>query len=115
MLASAARVPLVIVVVNNAGGRIFEQLPLASSAVDPATLAQLTTPHALSFEHAARLYGVRYARARTGDELAAALKAAYDETGCTLVEATVPPSGAYEQHRRIWDRVDAALAPLFAG
>jgi len=114
MLASSARAPLVIVVVNNAGGRIFEQLPLAQPPIEAAVLAHLTSPHALSFEHAALAYGVRYARAAARDELVTALEQAYSRGGCTVVEATVPPSGAQEQHRRIWDRADAVLAPLFA-
>src|SRR6185295_6494041 len=45
-LARHARAPLVIVVINNDGGRIFEQLPLARSG-HSAALPHFTTPHGL--------------------------------------------------------------------
>ena len=54
----AVAAPIVIVVLNNAGGRIFEQLPIAAHPGVP--LGLWTTPHAMRLRAAAELYGLRY-------------------------------------------------------
>lgn len=99
-LATAARVPLVIVVVNNDGGRIFEQLPVARVA-DAPTMRHFTTPHGRDFAAAAHMYGLAYVRAETRSALAAALARALGQTGCTLVEAVVPAHSAAEEQARV--------------
>ena len=93
--------PFVIVVVQNGGGRIFEQLPIAR-AVD-AELFERTfaTPQAVGFEHAAAAFGVAYARAETAAGLDEALAAAWSRRGATLVEAVVPPHGGASTMARI--------------
>lgn len=106
-LAGSAPVPLVIVIVNNGGGRIFEQLPLARVA-DKQTMAHFTTPHRFDFALAARLYGLAFARAGTTGELDVALAAAVRRPGCTVIEAVVAPRGAAVEQERI-------LAALAAG
>lgn len=51
--------PLVIVVINNGGGRIFELLPVAkSAAIDAEALALWTTPHHVELAHLCMAYGV---------------------------------------------------------
>ena len=102
------QVDQVIVVVNNDGGRIFEQLPIGAGA-SPTALEHFTTPHGLSLEPAARLYGHAYARATTRAALAAALAEAHARAGCTVIEAIVPPHAAAEQQKRIAVALDAAL------
>ncbi|MBW3668222.1 MAG: 2-succinyl-5-enolpyruvyl-6-hydroxy-3-cyclohexene-1-carboxylic-acid synthase [Actinobacteria bacterium] len=104
-------VPLVVVVVQNQGGRIFEQLPLASTpGLAASTMAHVTTPHGAVLEHAALLWGHRYAAATSAAELAKALDDAYAQPGCTVVEAVVPPHGAAAQHARLFAAVEQALA-----
>jgi 2-succinyl-5-enolpyruvyl-6-hydroxy-3-cyclohexene-1-carboxylate synthase len=112
-LASGRRidVPLVVVVLQNYGGRIFEQLPLAEAPGLPAAVMNhVVTPHRFALEHAALLFGHRYAAATTADVLAKVLDEAYAHRGCTVVEAMVPPHGAVAQHRRIFAAVDEAVA-----
>jgi 2-succinyl-5-enolpyruvyl-6-hydroxy-3-cyclohexene-1-carboxylate synthase len=103
---AAARGPLVIVVVNNGGGRIFEQLPLARVADAPLEL--FTTPHTASFAAAAALHGHGYQCAETRAQLARALDGAHGEHPL-LVEAVVPPHGAAELAAAVAARLDAAL------
>ena len=95
-LGSAVRVPLAVVVINNDGGRIFEQLPIARSAGEE-TMRHFTTPHGCDFEHAARLYGHAFARVKTRTALADALGSALARRGCTVIDAVVPPHGAAEE------------------
>lgn len=114
-LVADAAVPCVIVAIQNRGGRIFEHLPIAgTSTVDSSELSHLTTPHELGFEHAARMFGLRYARVERGPNLREALSSAYARPGASLIEAVVPPSGSAQQHKRIWAACEAALAGLMA-
>lgn len=111
--------PFVVVVLHNGGGRIFEQLPLgAGPATDDAaladlfarTLAQVSTPHAIEFSHAAALFGLAHARVTTEAALRTALEEAYATPRASLIEVVVPPSGAVLEYRRIWREVDRRLA-----
>lgn len=107
--------PFVVVVVQNYGGRIFEQLPLATlPGLEKGVLEHVTTPHALDFSHAARLFGHAYERVDSRAALKDALAAAYGRGGSTLVEAIVPPHDGAEQNRRVWRSVDAKLVELTA-
>lgn len=100
--------PVVIVVLNNGGGRIFEALPVASRGAEH--LPFWTTPHGLELEPAARLYGVGYARASTRDELARALNDAYSRAAVSLIEVVVAPDDA----RRTQAALQRELARRFA-
>jgi 2-succinyl-5-enolpyruvyl-6-hydroxy-3-cyclohexene-1-carboxylate synthase len=109
-LAGRTGVPVVVVVVNNNGGRIFEQLPLASvTGLPAAVMEHVTTPHDAQLEHAALLFGHRYGAAQSPRELAHLLDEAYAAPGCTVVEAKVSAHGAAEQHRRVFAGIAAAV------
>ncbi|MBI3170596.1 MAG: 2-succinyl-5-enolpyruvyl-6-hydroxy-3-cyclohexene-1-carboxylic-acid synthase [Chloroflexi bacterium] len=47
-----------IIVINNDGGGIFQRLPI--SKFEPPFTELFTAPHGLTFEHAAKLYGIDY-------------------------------------------------------
>jgi 2-succinyl-5-enolpyruvyl-6-hydroxy-3-cyclohexene-1-carboxylate synthase len=113
-----ARVPVVVVVLQNHGGRIFEQLPLACSPAahaDPTLLTHFTTPHALHLEPAARMYGLAYAAVRDEAALRMALQKALAPapagTGprVTLIEAIVPASSAADHQHAYSAALTAAL------
>jgi 2-succinyl-5-enolpyruvyl-6-hydroxy-3-cyclohexene-1-carboxylate synthase len=115
-LARCARANLVVVVIHNGGGRIFEQLPIARSPeVAPEALGHLLTPHQTAFEPAARLFGLDHARPDSRESLGAALAAAHRSGRPTLIEAVVLPHGAAELHQQIWSATDQAVAALLAG
>lgn len=107
-MARRATAPLVLVVLNNDGGRIFEQLPVATT-LGPAHLEFFTTPHGLRFADAARGFGIAYQRAESEDALGTALDEALGRRSCTLVEVLVPPSGAAELTRALGAAVDLAV------
>ena len=118
--ARHVQVPVVIVVVQNHGGRIFEQLPLATSpAARGSRLDHWTTPHDLDASHAAAMYGLSYRRVEARAELDEALAAGFEQPGGALIEALVPDHGAVEQNRRLWQRIERAFstsrAPATAG
>ena len=111
-LARRARAPLAIVVLNNDGGRIFEQLPVARASATEPMLERWTTPHGLTFEHAAALFGHRYARVEQAHDLATAAREALSRVGCTLIEAKLDPHGAAVERERLRARVEVALSEV---
>jgi len=99
--------PFVAVVVQNGGGRIFDQLPLAGAIDAPALMERcFTMPQPLDLAHAAALFGMAFARASTPPELADALARAHAGSGATLIEAVVLPGDARLRAARIqrWDQ-----------
>jgi 2-succinyl-5-enolpyruvyl-6-hydroxy-3-cyclohexene-1-carboxylate synthase len=103
--------PFVIVVAQNDGGRIFEQIPIANApGVDPKMLELWTTPHGLDFAHAALLFDHSYRRVDSEAALREALRDAHRTKGCTIIEAVLPPSGALTEHQGFVDAVAARLS-----
>jgi 2-succinyl-5-enolpyruvyl-6-hydroxy-3-cyclohexene-1-carboxylate synthase len=101
-LLARTATPLVVVVVQNGGGRIFEQLPVARS-VDADLFERLfVTPQPVCFEHAALAFGVPYARAETPAALDTALAAAWHHRGATLIEAVAAPREGARTMAGIW-------------
>lgn len=96
--AKMIKTPLVLVVINNDGGRIFEQLPIGAHAASE----RFTTPHGTSFEHAAALFGVSYQSSGNATELRALLRSALQNPGATLIEARVGPHDARDAYARVW-------------
>lgn len=107
-LAAQAANPLVVIVVNNGGGRIFEQLPIARLGKEE-WLPYFTTPHDASMAGAASIYGCAFEAVRAVSELRAALESAYGRDGCTVIEAVVPPHGSAEQNQALRSAVEQAL------
>jgi 2-succinyl-5-enolpyruvyl-6-hydroxy-3-cyclohexene-1-carboxylate synthase len=105
--------PLVIVVVNNNGGRIFEQLPLARRPeVADAFRQHFLTPHGLTFEASAAAWGLRYACASSPGELRAAMADALAHRGPTLVEAAVDPAESARRRAAFGAALSARLEAI---
>jgi 2-succinyl-5-enolpyruvyl-6-hydroxy-3-cyclohexene-1-carboxylate synthase len=102
--------PLVIVVIQNRGGRIFEQLPIAKAGVEPAVMEHITTPHQIEIEPLCRSFGLRFAKVDTRDALQLELERAYRTTGCSVIEAIVPESEAVAIFERVWSKTERSIA-----
>ncbi|MFW2134294.1 2-succinyl-5-enolpyruvyl-6-hydroxy-3-cyclohexene-1-carboxylate synthase, partial [Ectothiorhodospira haloalkaliphila] len=81
--------PLVIIVLNNDGGAIFNLLPAQSQGEHFQPLFQL--PHGLGFQHAAAQFCLNYAAPRDIEAFAESYQAACQRPGATLIELTFPP------------------------
>lgn len=110
--ASSVGVPLVVVVLNNDGGRIFEQLPLSRSNIGEERLKFWTTPHGGHFDGLANLFRLRYEKPASIDLLQQAVTRAVVEPVCTVLEVEVPPHGVREQAAEIAARLGGELAAL---
>lgn len=108
--ARGLEAPLALLVLDNGGGRIFDELPVQKAlAPEPALSRFWLTPPNADLRHAAALFQLRYARAEDTQSLRAALRAAYSERGCTLIHAVVGKESARRSRARIRVRFDEAL------
>ncbi|GAB4462627.1 MAG: 2-succinyl-5-enolpyruvyl-6-hydroxy-3-cyclohexene-1-carboxylic-acid synthase [Anaerolineales bacterium] len=91
---------ITIIVINNNGGGIFQRLPI--SKFEPPFTDLFVAPHGLTFEHAAKLYGIDYARVERMS-LSAALETALRSENSTIIE--IPTNAAeFEQVRQALNR-----------
>jgi 2-succinyl-5-enolpyruvyl-6-hydroxy-3-cyclohexene-1-carboxylate synthase len=93
-----------IVLVDNAGGGIFDFLSVATQT--DVFDEHVATPPGLDPRILAELYGLEYAAASTADELRAQLRPA----GSRLIHVRTDRAENVALHRRVWAAVSAALA-----
>ncbi len=109
LAARGLELPFVVVVINNQGGRLFEELPIAGRAEFADAMPHFLTPPDASVEHAAAVYGHRFASETTVSGFRTSLQAALATAGCTVLEARVAPGGATRQNARVRRDVEASL------
>jgi 2-succinyl-5-enolpyruvyl-6-hydroxy-3-cyclohexene-1-carboxylate synthase len=107
--ARSLKSPFVVMIVDNDGGRIFEQLPAARLFGEAEEHAELwLTPPGLDFRHAGPLFGMPFSAPASLPELEAALRHGLATPGPSLVHARVPPHGARDLFRAIAAELDTA-------
>ena len=120
-------VSLRLVVLNNNGGAIFSQLPIAD-AVDANTFTKFfQTPHNLDLSFLGHFPGVRHFRASTADELRSALSETSEKAGdisdsperepdrqsqIAVIEIQTEASEHASVVKRCYEAVEAALGAL---
>lgn len=103
-LLSQVSTPLVLVVVNNDGGAIFDLLPVPKT--HKTALYQM--PHGYQFEHAARQFRLGYACPQTLSAYQSLVREHLQQgTGTLLVEVTTPSGQAGEQITQFTQQVYA--------
>ncbi len=101
LLARGLDVPLVVLVLNDDGGRIFEHLPVHRVLPAETFERHFAMAHGLRFSSAASLYGLRYVEVAAHAELAEAVRVGLRTPGATVVEAPLPPQSARETTSRL--------------
>ena len=99
--------PVRIVVIDNGGGGIFHFLPQKSALDDEEFEPLFGTPRAVSVEKAAAVFDLPYTHLNSLTDLPSALAA-----GTGLIEVRTDRQTNVAAHRRITDRVLAAIADL---
>ena len=110
-LVHTLEAPMVIVLLNNDGGGIFSFLPIAEHA--DVFERCFGTPHGMTFEHAASLFGLDYARPTSGDEFVRAYEGARRRTGATLIEVQTRRRENYDLHASLRDAALKCIEPAF--
>ncbi|MBP6837123.1 MAG: 2-succinyl-5-enolpyruvyl-6-hydroxy-3-cyclohexene-1-carboxylic-acid synthase [Kofleriaceae bacterium] len=108
LAARTAPHPVVVVVIDNDGGRIFDGLPVAATLPAPTMRAHFHTPPGLAPAAIAQALGAGAAVVTSPSALGPALRVAFGRPGLTVLHAPVHADGA----RRF--RVDV-IARLRAG
>lgn len=105
-LAARAESPLMLVVIDNGGGRIFDFLPRGVLEQDEAYNAWLTPPR-WDLRAICQGFDIRYAECGACRELEDALHASLKHAGTTLLHLRVPPTGTLAAHRAISTALEA--------
>ena len=110
--AREVRGSFTVVVIDNGGGRIFEQLPIFEQLrlTDDKGRFWLTPPSA-DLSHAALLYGLRYTRVDREASLAEAIRTATSEPGGHVLHIVVDGASAREVEQRVRAALEAPLEP----
>lgn len=116
LTASQLGISLRLVVLNNNGGAIFSQLPIAE-AVDADTFTKFfSTPHNLDLSFLGHLPGVRHIRPSTADELRSALsdcgELASQEAEIAVIEVQTDAAEHIAEMKRCYAAVDASLSGI---
>ena len=98
-LACAQGRDLILLVINNGGGGIFEYLPQAAL---PEFECAWLTPAAIDFASAAQAWGLTYRRADTLASTISALDEALGTGGPRLIEVTIDRAASVAAHRTYW-------------
>ena len=88
---------LIIVLINDGGGGIFNLLPTSK---EKEILPYMTTPHSMRFEAITKQFGIPYRTAASGEELIRSYQFLL-ERGCGLLEVTLDPQSNLEIYRQL--------------
>ena len=100
-------VRVTLVILNNDGGGIFHYLPIAEHS--DMFEKYFATPHGMTFDHAARMFGLPYNKPAARDEFETALRAALGPGESSIIEVATNRDENLRLHRRICDAVVKAL------
>jgi len=108
--------PLLVAVLNNDGGRLFDHLPIHDvEGLDEEHRALWTTPHGRSFEHAARMFDAPYFQVEAGESSVPAFSAAWTQPGLSLAEVRVPCDASVRLDAQLRARLACAPREEFEG
>ncbi|NQV50115.1 MAG: 2-succinyl-5-enolpyruvyl-6-hydroxy-3-cyclohexene-1-carboxylic-acid synthase [Candidatus Marinimicrobia bacterium] len=93
--------PIIVVLINNEGGGIFNFLPITAEIdiFEPF----FGTPHDLSFEKAAELFSLNYFQPNTMSELNQNYLQAQNNSESTIIEIRTDRSENYALHQKLFD------------
>ncbi|MEO6603358.1 MAG: 2-succinyl-5-enolpyruvyl-6-hydroxy-3-cyclohexene-1-carboxylic-acid synthase [Polyangiaceae bacterium] len=100
--ARALESSLTIVVIDNGGGRIFEQLPMFEKLRESGDASRFwLTPPSADFSHAAALYGHGYTLVDRTANIAEAMRRATSELGVHVIHLVVEGASARDAEQRV--------------
>jgi 2-succinyl-5-enolpyruvyl-6-hydroxy-3-cyclohexene-1-carboxylate synthase len=100
--------PVTVVVLNNGGGGIFDHLPIARHQSIFETY--FVAAHEITFENAARQFGLGYSRPNSLDEFDKACSETLVAGKPAIIEVTTDRHTDLDQHRQILEAVKKRLA-----
>jgi 2-succinyl-5-enolpyruvyl-6-hydroxy-3-cyclohexene-1-carboxylate synthase len=107
-LANLKGLDLILLVINNGGGGIFEYLQQAAL---PEFERAWLTPSTIDFAHAARAWGIPHQRVASLPAFNTTLDAALATGGLHFIEVMIDRAQSVAQHRAYWQRVSTVSLP----
>lgn len=98
VMTSCLKTPFTVVIINNNGGGIFNFLPIAKRK--DIFEKYFGTPHNLSFESAAKMFGLRYAPAHSGN-FVNLYKKAQNSKDVSIIEVKTNRERNYLEHVKL--------------
>ena len=98
---------LLVLVVNNDGGGIFSYLP--QSAEEKHFEELFGTPHGLSFDHTAALYGANYKKPRNWEEVTDAIEEWVSQPDFRIIEVCTSRSYDVKKYREVVQHVSREI------
>ncbi|WP_057915653.1 2-succinyl-5-enolpyruvyl-6-hydroxy-3-cyclohexene-1-carboxylic-acid synthase [Peribacillus muralis] len=98
---------ITILLINNDGGGIFSFLPQANEKEHFETL--FGTPHGLDFSHTAKLYGGKYNKVQSWDELKRVVTESFQIQGLKIIEVPTERESNLHKHRNLWSFVSQEI------
>lgn len=102
-----------VIVLNNNGGGIFSFLP--QRGYPELFEKYFGTPHGLTFQAAAALYGLRYSKATSWEEFRGCVQRDPGSPGTTIVEVQTDRDRNLALHNRIWSAVEETAQQALTG
>ncbi|MGE7603332.1 2-succinyl-5-enolpyruvyl-6-hydroxy-3-cyclohexene-1-carboxylic-acid synthase [Peribacillus sp. NPDC097675] len=96
-----------VLLINNDGGGIFSFLPQAKEKEHFETL--FGTPHGLDFSHAAALYGGKYNKVQSWEELGQVFVESFEIPGLKIIEVPTERESNMQIHRNLWSFVSQEI------
>ncbi|PKF51023.1 2-succinyl-5-enolpyruvyl-6-hydroxy-3-cyclohexene-1-carboxylic-acid synthase [Enterovibrio nigricans] len=103
-LLARSTLPLVLIVINNDGGGIFDMLPVPDANKDN----YYRMPHGFSFEHAAQMFALNYIAPTDLLEARAACLEAQQHCGTTLMEIRAPAGECGKDLKALFEEITHA-------
>ncbi len=94
--------PMIVLVLNNQGGHIFDLLPIRESEHFEQFFA---TPHEYQFEHAAKMFGIDYRRITETDDFAASYRDACSQDRSIILELMTDRQYNMEVRKQIREEI----------
>jgi 2-succinyl-5-enolpyruvyl-6-hydroxy-3-cyclohexene-1-carboxylate synthase len=107
-MLNKVKYPVTVVVLNNGGGGIFDHLPIARHQSIFETY--FVAAHEITFENAARQFGLGYSRPNSLDEFDKACSETLVAGKPAVIEVTTDRHTDLDQHRQILEAVKERLA-----
>jgi 2-succinyl-5-enolpyruvyl-6-hydroxy-3-cyclohexene-1-carboxylate synthase len=107
LAAKSYHINATIIVVNNNGGGIFSFLPQA--AYPDFFESYFGTPHNLTFNSLADMYGLRYSKIEDWEQFRNAVSSSLNGSGTHIIEVSGDRASNVALHRRVISAVVAAL------
>lgn len=102
--------PLILIVINNRGGGIFSFLPIAG--FENVFEKFFATPHTLTFEHAARMFGIDYHLPANKADFLDIYKSLINSGSSAIIEIRTDRQENYRLHSDIFSRIISELDKL---